>query len=429
MEETIFALATAQGKAGVAVVRLSGGQSVAVLNALGGTAPGPRSSRLCVLRDASGDVLDHALVLRFAEGASFTGEDVVELHLHGSVAIVRAVLAAIQATGLARLAEPGEFTRRALMNGRLDLAQVQGLADAIDAETDSQRRHAMRVMGGEVGEMIAGWRTKLVRAIALVEATIDFADEDVPEDVDPEVLDLIDDVRQSVAGELAGVKGATRLKTGFEVAIVGAPNAGKSSLLNALARSDVAIVSEIAGTTRDVIEVRMDINGLPVTFLDTAGLRDTTDAIERLGVERAKTRAHRADLRVFLYDAVDQPSWPVEVRDRDIVMRTKVDLCDDRTAGISSVTGFGLKSLTDSVFRTLEGEVADAGLISQARDREALESASAALDEVARRYDALPPEIASEMLRKAADTLQIIIGGVDIEAILDEVFSSFCLGK
>ncbi|MFT6075012.1 MAG: tRNA modification GTPase, partial [Yoonia sp.] len=250
--------------------------------------------------DASGELLDEALILCFDAGKSFTGEEVVELQLHGSPAVVSAVMRVLGSNSELRQAEAGEFTRRALENGRLDLAEVEGLADLIDAETESQRKQAVRVFSGALGALADGWRTKLIRAAALLEATIDFADEEVPFDVTPEVRELLDSVASEMQREADGVRAAERVRDGFEVAIIGAPNVGKSTLLNMLAGRDVAITSEIAGTTRDVIEVRMDLNGLPVTLLDTAGLRETDDIVEGLGVARAQERAERADLRIHL---------------------------------------------------------------------------------------------------------------------------------
>lgn len=428
MEDTIFALATAQGKAGVAIIRISGPEAVAILHYLGGTCPPARGTRLCRLLDREGDVLDHALVLYFEAGASFTGDDVVELHLHGSLAIIRATLARIGESELGRMADAGEFTRRALLNGRMDLTQVRGLADAIDAETEAQRKHAMRVMGGEMAERIGRWRLDLVRAMALTEATIDFADEDVPEDVGEEVRDLIARTLQAIEAEISTVHGISRLKAGFEVAIIGAPNAGKSSLLNALTRSDAAIVTDRAGTTRDIIEIRIDINGLPVNLLDTAGLRDSSDEIEAIGVERALNRANASDLAVFLYEEADQPIWPLAPRGDDIVVRSKQDLNGDSVA-ISAKTGHRLDWLLAEVGSRLRSRVSDVGLVSSARDHGALVAAAQVLVEVLDDLDDDDADVTALKIRDAVGKLEIIIGAVGIEQVLDDVFSSFCIGK
>ena len=285
--DTIFALSSAQGKAGVAVLRVSGPRAFDVCLALCGSLPELRCASVRTLRDANGERLDQALVLRFAAGSSFTGEDSVEFQTHGSVAVTSAVMAELSRFNDLRIAEPGEFTRRALDNGSLDAAQVEGLADLIDAETEAQRKQALRVLSGDLGNKAEKWRRDLIRSVALLEATIDFADEEVPVDVSAEVSTLVNGVRQQLQTEVAGIAVAERIRSGFEVAIVGAPNVGKSTLLNALAGRDAAITSELAGTTRDVIEVRMDLKGLPVTVLDTAGLRETDDQIEAMGVVRA----------------------------------------------------------------------------------------------------------------------------------------------
>lgn len=426
-EDTIFALATAQGKAGVAIVRLSGPRSVQVLETLGVSAPPPRTTRLARLRDRNGDLLDHALVLHFEEGASFTGERVAELHLHGSVAIVRAVLRVIEETGLARQAEPGEFTRRALMNDRLDLTQVQGLGDMIAAETEVQRRQALRIFSGEMAERVTAWRKAILRAAALVEATIDFADEDVPVDVAPEVMELVEGVVSGLRQEIAGAAVASRIRSGFEVALVGPPNVGKSSLINALTNSEAAIVSDVAGTTRDVIEVRLDLKGLPVTILDMAGLRDSTDSIEKVGIERAIQRATTADIRIFLregdIDWDDRVAW----QDGDLRVQTKIDLYGGE--GISTRSGAGIPVLLDALTERLQQRIATAGLLTTERDLDLYRRAVLELAALQPVHIVEAPEIFSEILRKVAHDLRRVIGGVDTEAILGEIFSSFCIGK
>lgn len=428
MGDTIHALATVPGKAGLAVIRISGPDSPAILRALGGTLPDHRSTRLTTLRSADGRVLDQALVLYFREGASFTGEDVVELHVHGSIAVVDLVLRALAEIGLSRIAEPGEFTRRALLNDRLDLTQVQGLADVIDAETGEQHRQAMRVFEGELSRRVNAWRTDLIRAAALIEAVIDFADEDVPVDVVPEVRALVGSVAASIRSEVQGVRAAERIRSGFTVAIIGEPNSGKSTLLNALTRSDAAIVSEIPGTTRDVIEVRMNVGGYVLSFLDTAGLRATDDRIELLGIERAIARSETADLRIFLHDGETPPSWPIEVRPGDVVVRSKIDLVQG-ASGISSVSGEGITDLMGRVSCELSKRSEGAGLVSRERDRLALVSALETLEGVSKRIDGLSAELIAADLRAAMTSLRGIIGGIDTEALLGEIFSSFCIGK
>jgi tRNA modification GTPase len=384
---------------------------------------------LRAVRSAGGDLLDRALVLRFDAPHSFTGEDVVELHLHGSIAVMRAVLARLGAFPFCRLAEPGEFTRRALENEKLDLAQVEGLADLIEAETEAQRRQAQRVVSGHLGTAVEGWRAHLIRAAALLEATIDFADEDVPVDVTPEVRSLLETVQKDLRTEIAGTKVAERIRTGFEVAIVGPPNAGKSTLLNALAGREAAITSEIAGTTRDVIEVRMDLGGLPVTLLDTAGLRESDDQIEAIGIARALDRARDADLRIFL-SFPDGPLMMEPLAD-DIVVHPKGDLYPDQENAISGQTGMGIERLIGQVQQVLETRSQGAGLATHERHRLALEQANAHLEQVMQILDGGADlyDIAAEDLRAAIRALELLVGRIDVENLLDEIFSSFCLGK
>ncbi len=426
--DTIYSLATGRGKAGVAVIRVSGPLAVDCASVLAGFRPSGRVPSLRRLVDAEGALVDEALVLFFASGQSFTGEDVVEFQTHGSPAIVASVLDRLGTLDGVRLAEPGEFTRRALENGCLDLAQVEGLADLIDAETEAQRKQAVRVFDGALGERTEGWRSDLVRAAALLEATIDFADEDVPIDVTPEVRALTESVLAEINQQVVGSSAAERIRDGFEVAILGEPNIGKSTLLNALAGRDAAITSAIAGTTRDVIEVRMDLRGLPVTFLDTAGLRETSDEVEGLGIQRALSRAETADLRVILTDNGAVPP-ALQIEPTDIVRKGKADLTDGD--GVSGQTGAGVDALIDDVVKVLETKASGASLAIRARHREALEkgatSLQMALDELERGMDR--SELAAEELRIAIRALETLVGRIDVETLLDEIFTSFCLGK
>jgi tRNA modification GTPase len=427
--DTVYALATAQGRAGVAVIRISGPQAHQACIQLCGDLPEPRRAALRVVSDAEGVRLDEALILVFPEGGSFTGEQVVELHLHGSIAVVGAVLRNLSTFPGLRAAEAGEFTRRALENGRLDLAQVEGLADLIDAETEAQRRQALRVLSGDLGKLAENWRRDLIRAAALLEATIDFADEDVPFDVTPEVSSLLTSVHADLLRQSAGVTTAERVRTGFEVAIVGAPNVGKSTLLNALAGREAAITSEYAGTTRDVIEVRMDLGGLPVTLLDTAGLRETTDVVEEIGIRRARERAALADLRVFL---VDQNAAPDMVPEPDdIVVRAKADLLADKSGAVSGISGEGIESLIGEVTSKLSGRLAGLGIATRERHRVAMLRAVEALDDAERHLKMGPDmyDLVAEELRQAIRALESLVGRVDVEKLLDEIFSSFCVGK
>ena len=425
--DTIFALATARGKAGVSIVRLSGLGAFEAARVLTGRVIPVRKPVLAEILDGAGELIDQALVLGFAEGASFTGEPVIEFQVHGSPAIVSAVLTLLGDMHGLRLAEPGEFTRRALENGCLDLAQVEGLADLIDAETEAQRRQAVRVFSGALGDKAEAWRKDLIRAAALLEATIDFADEDVPVDVSPEVRELTSGVRDELEKVAEGVGAAERIRDGFEIAIVGPPNVGKSTLINMLAGREAAITSSVAGTTRDIIEVRMDLRGLPVTFLDTAGLRDTEDEVEAIGISRAVQRAQMADLRVFLVDGAGA-TLPIDAQADDIVVQGK---SDKTGSGLSGLTGDGVPELLGQAYAVLEGRAAGAGLAIRERHRIALMKASGALGacDQEMQFGMDRAEIAAEELRTAVRALESMIGRVDVESVLDEIFASFCLGK
>ncbi|MEH6646154.1 tRNA uridine-5-carboxymethylaminomethyl(34) synthesis GTPase MnmE [Sulfitobacter sp.] len=427
--DTIFAQATAMGRSGVSVVRISGPLAHEVGVKMVGSLPTHRATALRMVKDSEGGFIDQALVLSFEAPHSFTGEDVVELHLHGSIAIMRRVIAELGSFDNVRLAEPGEFTRRALENGRLDLVQVEGLGDLIEAETEAQRKQALRVLSGALGSKIEAWRSALIRAAALLEATIDFADEDVPVDVSDEVRDLLIGVDEALKLEIEGTKAAERIRTGFEVAIVGAPNVGKSTLLNRLAGREAAITSNMAGTTRDVIEVRMDLGGLPVTFLDTAGIRESVDEIEALGVELALKRAADADLRVFLLDQGDTPPFvPV---DGDIILISKADLTGDSFPSVSGKTGAGINQLLKKIEELLVTMASGAGLATHARHAIAMQTARGGLQAAQRILDAGPDQydIAAAELRLGINALEALVGRIDAENLLDEIFASFCLGK
>ncbi len=427
--DTIFALASAQGKAGVSVVRISGPLALEAANLICDR-PLPEKGRgLRVLRDADGNHLDEALVLTFKAPESFTGENIVELQVHGSIAVVSSVLDTLSKTQDLRLAEPGEFTRRALENGKLDLAQVEGLADLIDAETEAQRKQAQVVLSGGVGQLAERWRIDLIRAASLIEVTIDFADEDVPVDVTPEVTALLEGVAVDLQRETDGVKIAERIRDGFEVAIIGAPNVGKSTLLNALAGREAAITSEYAGTTRDVIEVRMDLGGLPVTLLDTAGLRETDDHVEGIGIELARKRAEHADLRVFLAECSD--SLDLEKRAGDIRLIPKADTLANTQGAISGKTGEGVDALVLHISKILKDRSTGVGVATRARHRDMMMQALASIKDAQKVLERGSEfyDIAAEDMRSAIRALEMLVGRVGVENLLDEIFSSFCLGK
>jgi tRNA modification GTPase len=426
--ETIFALASARGKAGVAVIRISGPQAHAAASAM---CKLPTERRAALRKLVwKGEPLDEALVLTFAAGRSFTGEAMVELQVHGSIASVTAVSVALTEFGL-RQAEPGEFTRRALENGRMDLSQVEGLADLIEAETESQRRQALRVLSGSLGAKAATVKSHLLRASALIAALIDFSDEDLPEGLMRDIALELESARVVLSAELNGFAAAERIRDGFEVAIVGAPNVGKSTLLNRLAGRDAAITSSIAGTTRDVIEVRMDINGFAVTLLDTAGLRDTDDEVEAIGVARARMRAKSADLRLLLTDG--ERGSGLELLPGDLVVHSKSDLGGPgrNVLSVSALTGDGIPELFAAISTELSGRVVNAGTATRLRHRNAMVRALESLDaaKISLQQGGPPVDIVAEDLRVAMRALDSLIGKVDVEDLLGEIFASFCIGK
>jgi tRNA modification GTPase len=450
---TIFALSSGRPPAAIAVVRVSGPRAGVALEKLIGRLPEPRKAALARVRDpASGEIIDEALALWFPAPHSETGEDVAELQLHGGQAVIAGVLDALGRIEGCRPAEAGEFTRRAFENGRLDLTAVEGLADLIAAETPAQRRLAFRQLKGLIGDRAEAWRRRLIEALALVEARIDFSDEaDVPEDLLGPALHAAQQLRDEIAGVLADGRRGERLRDGLVVAIAGPPNAGKSTLLNRLARREAAIVSPYAGTTRDVIEVHLDLDGYPVTLLDTAGIRDSAEPMEQEGVRRARERAAAADLVLWVIDpsagGVAAKGHRENLANAEIwLVRNKIDQAGDRpcagvakpdnneykfTLSISALTGVGMEALTAALSDYAQAYFAatESAVITRARHRQALEETVASLDRAVARDHSNDEELIAEELRAAATTLGRLTGRVDVEDILDVIFRDFCIGK
>ena len=445
MNDTVFAPATAPGRAAVAVVRLSGPRSGEALSALAGRRPPPRRAVVRKLRDSAGRVLDEALILWMPNPASYTGEDSAELHLHGGPAVVAGVLEALADLGL-RLAEPGEFTRRAFENGRLDLAQAEGVADLIEAETEAQRRQALDQLDGALGRAREAWRSDLVEALALFEAAVDFPDEDLPEDVAARARPAIERLLSALQSALEGVERAERVRDGYAIALTGAPNAGKSTLLNALSRREAAIVTPTPGTTRDVIEVTLQLAGYKVILADTAGLRDTLDEVEAEGVRRARRRAEAADLRLWVVDGAGDEASPAPdvLRSGDLCLVAKADLPvgDAAARALAEAASLGLEPHRLSAHRSEDIAALEAVLsrhviaaLGSAEPPSATRLRHAALlaEAVQRLESALAlsaePELAAEDVRLAARALDRITGKIGPEDVLDRIFSTFCIGK
>lgn len=445
MTDTIYAPATAAGRAAVAVVRVSGPGTKAVVRALAGRVSRARQASLRTLRAADGTAIDEALVLWFEAPASYTGEDAAEFHVHGGAAVVASLIAALDALGL-RLAEPGEFTRRAFENGRLDLAQAEGVADLIDAETEAQRRQALDQLGGRLSDVQARWTDAILEALAMLEAAVDFPDEEVPQDVAararPALERLIDELDLAAADAERG----ERIREGYRIALIGAPNAGKSTLLNALAARDAAIVTATPGTTRDVIEIPLVLAGYKTLLADTAGLRDTTDEIEAEGVRRARAWAAGADLRLWLVDGsgAEIGAVPLELRPGDLCLITKRDMANGPTGAWAAGQGrrlglavaeFTAKGPSDLAWlrSTLEERIVEAlagaepPAATRLRHQDLLAEASDRLRSALAQDEHL--ELAAEDVRLAARALDRITGRIDPEDVLGRIFATFCIGK
>jgi tRNA modification GTPase len=441
--DTIFALSSGRPPAAIAVVRISGSAAATALQRLAGRVPTPRVATLATLRGAAGAAIDDAVVLLFPAPHSATGEDIAELQVHGSRAVLAAIFGELGSVDGLRAAEAGEFTRRAFENGKLDLTEAEGLDDLIHADTEAQRRQALRQFKGLLGERAQDWRARIIEASALVEAGIDFSDEgDVPDELIAPARATIAALRNEIEDALSSAARGERLREGLVVAIAGPPNAGKSTLLNRLAKREAAIVSPHAGTTRDVIEVQLDLDGFPVVLLDTAGIRDTHDPVEEEGVRRARARAAEADLVLWLTNATADLVVPgAELGQAGPVwlVQTKADLVPGRPRQpdeapamfrISATDGSGLLELT-SALAGFAGEyfaAGESGLVTRARQKALLETAAKALRRAGQVTDGAD-EILAEELRLAAHALGRLLGKVDVEDILDKIFKDFCIGK
>ena len=439
-DQTIFALSSGRLPSAIALVRVSGPQAGKIVTTLAGKTPSPRMATRALLRDLGQRPIDDAVVLWFPAPASATGEDVAEFHVHGGRAVLAALFAALSAFENVRAAEPGEFTRRAFENGKLDLTEAEGLDDLIHADTDRQRRQALRQLKGLLGDKARDWRARIIEASALIEAGIDFSDEgDVPAELIAPALAKVKALLTEIEQVLAGQGRSERLRDGLVVAIAGPPNVGKSTLMNQLARREVAIVSPHAGTTRDVIEVQLDLDGYPVTVIDTAGIRETDDPVEQEGVRRARARAADADLVLWLTDLAlpsvrhegAAPVWTVRNKiDLEAVTRPLADASGQGAFQISASRGDGLPGLISALVSFAQSYFggSEAGLIGRTRQRKLLQETAASL----RRCVAVVgqgEELAAEELRMAAHSLGRLLGRVDVEDILDVIFRDFCVGK
>ena len=437
--DTIYALSSGRPPVAVAVVRVSGPRAGDALKALTGKIPEPRRATFARIRDPkSHEIIDEALALFFPGPKSETGEDTAEIQLHGGRAVIAALFAALASIDGVRMALPGEFTRRAFENGKLDLTAIEGLADLIYADTDAQRRQALRQLQGLLGNRAEDWRRRLIEAQALAEAGIDFSDEaDVASNVTAQALGVANALQTEIAEALSDAARGERLREGLVVAIAGPPNAGKSTLLNRIARREAAIVSPLAGTTRDVIEVHLDLSGYPVTLLDTAGIRETNDPVEREGVKRAMARAAEADVVLWVVDATAAPEAVPVAAANVIVVRNKIDLGLSETQAYGPLQTFNVSSTTgegvEPLLKALAAFAADflgsrePALVTRERQRLLLQEASEALKRAA--TEAGREDIFAEELRLAARALGRLTGRVDVEDILDVIFRDFCIGK
>lgn len=444
--KTIFALSTAYGKSGVAVIRISGNDALKTIDKLSDIdikKIEPRHAYFSKIHNLNGDeIIDSAVVIYFKAPNSFNGEDIVEIQCHGSVAVINLLLENLSKIKGYRLAEAGEFSKRAFYNGKMDLTQAEGLADLIDAETKEQQKYAVRQMEGELKTLYSSWRESLVKSLAYIEAYIDFPDEDIPQNISENILNAVFKIKKEIKNHLDNNKNGERLRDGFRVVIVGRPNSGKSSLVNSILKRDAVIVSDIAGTTRDSIDLHFDLGGYPIIITDTAGLRDkTSDIIEEKGIEIAKNRMKDADIIIALFDSVTEKKeiFSEIIKDRENKVLYIANKCDvltkeqcssfrnDNIITISAKYNLGIDNLLSAVLDKINsGLVSSSGLITRYRYREALENALNYLNEF--NFDK-EIELSAEDIRMAAREIGKITGKVDVEEVLDKIFGSFCIGK
>ena len=438
--DTIFALSSGRGKAGVSVLRISGGQAKAAFSALGiKDVPQPRLATFTKLKENE-QVIDQALVLYFNAPNSFTGEEIVELHLHGSVAVVERVLGVLGKIKGFRLAEPGEFSKRAFENNKMDLIQAEGLADLIDAETSAQAKQALRAMEGESSKIYEGWRTRVVEIMAFIEAYIDFPDENIPADLDISAQEKVRNIIAEINRQVSSDTGE-RLRLGAVATIIGAPNVGKSTLINFLSKRDIAIVSDIAGTTRDSLEAHLNIDGLPLTVIDTAGIRESKDVIEQEGVRRALDKAAKADFKIVMLESDKESDSAIKklIDENSLVVVNKVDVKNSElkipnvdTIKISLKERTGTDELVKKIKAKVEAALSTSenSIITRKRHKDALGNCVAELEAfIIARQNKRPIELCAESLRRAAFYLGKITGKIGVEDILDKIFSEFCIGK
>ena len=441
--ETIFALATPNGRSGVAVIRVSGDAAWNSAKALIHKEIKPRHTAVCALKNPQDDsIIDHALVIGFKNPASFTGEDVVEYHVHGGPAVINELLDVLGRQDNHRMAEPGEFTKRAFMNGKMDLTGAEAIADLIDAETAAQKAQALSQMGGALSDLYEDWTEKLKKALAHLEADIEFPDEDLPEGIAPEITNVIQELIDNISDHLNDNRRGERLRDGIHVAVIGAPNAGKSSLINTLSQRDVVIVSDMAGTTRDIIDVHLDLGGYPVILSDTAGLRpdqigeEGQDKIESEGIRRALSRAEEADIKLLLFDGTlaEPDSHTIDLLDESAVLViNKIDSgkniqIKQPAIEISAETGEGIETLIQSLVEKASKLVgqSETPSLTRKRHRRSLEECKETLE---RSTQASLPELMAEDMRLAIRSIGRITGKVDVEDLLDVIFKDFCIGK